>query len=392
MKKVFATFLALLLATSLHAQLKLISFENEGHNFGKRKEEDGDLSHDFKFTNISDKPIKLVYVKASCGCTTPSWTQEIIQPGKTGIVTAKYGIRPGAFNKTVTVKAAPVDNVDESGNAKSDELTETKILRIEGDVAAKPKGISDYYPFEDGALRYTTNHVAFGNIAPGEVKTQKMKIYNQTDKNITLQSFEQKPYIATSLKPGTVIKAKDSLEVEVTYDATKVEDWDFVHDNVTINTDDTDRPQKRIYVSAKVQEDFSKMTPEQKANAAHIKWEKEEHDYGTINDKDAVTYNFKFTNTGKSDLIIRKVKASCGCTAPTPTKTTLKPGETSEVVVTFSPAGKSGQQQKSVTVVTNDPDKAVTNLVIKSNIQSSAAPATPGTPAPAAPGHEGHNH
>ena len=44
-------------------------------------------------------------VVASCGCTTPKWTNEPIAPGKEGTVTAIYNSkgRPGNFTKTITV-------------------------------------------------------------------------------------------------------------------------------------------------------------------------------------------------------------------------------------------------------------------------------------------------
>jgi hypothetical protein len=62
-----------------------------------------------------------------------------------------------------------------------------------------------------------------------------------------------------------------------------------------------------------------------------------------------------FTNKGKSDLIIRKVRAGCGCTAIAPTKTVLKPGESGTVKAVFDSRGQRGRQNKGITVVSNDP-------------------------------------
>jgi uncharacterized cupredoxin-like copper-binding protein len=388
MKKVFATCFVLLFAVGgLFAQNNLIKFNNETHDFGNLKEEGGNPEHEFEFTNTSTKPVQLVYVKASCGCTTPTWTKEVVAPGAKGSIKASYNVKPGAFNKTISVRATTADNVDKEGNAVDNNLVDTKVLTIKGDIAARPKGIADFYPFEDGSLRYTTNHVAFGTTQPGKQKTQSMKIYNQGEKDVTLQTITLPTHIRLSIANGTVVKAKDSVQVTVTYDASKINDWDFIHDNVTIETNDSDRPQKRLYVSAKIEEDFSAMTEAQKANAAHIRFAEESHDFGKIGATTPVTHKFAFTNTGKSELLIRKVKASCGCTAPTPTKTTLAPGESSEIVVTFNPSGKSGEQQKSITVVTNDPDKSVINLVIKSNIEKEGAESEEGHS-----NHDGHSH
>ena len=82
-------------------------------------------------------------------------------------------------------------------------------------------------------------------------------------------------------------------------------------------------------------------------------FEKTEHDFGTITQGENVTYNFKFTNTGKSDLLITNAKGSCGCTVPEYPKTPIKPGDSGEMKVTFSSAGRNGMQSKTVDITTN---------------------------------------
>jgi hypothetical protein len=62
------------------------------------------------------------------------------------------------------------------------------------------------------------------------------------------------------------------------------------------------------------------------ATAPIMKFEKESHDFGKIKQGDKVTYDFKFTNNGKSPLIIKDAVATCGCTKPEWPKTPLQPG------------------------------------------------------------------
>ena len=80
------------------------------------------------------------------------------------------------------------------------------------------------------------------------------------------------------------------------------------------------------------------------------------YQFGTINQGDVVVHEFKFKNNGKRDLIIRKTSASCGCTAVEVQKI-IKPGETGTIKVTFNSTGKKGNQNKSVTIITNIPGK-----------------------------------
>ena len=70
---------------------------------------------------------------------------------------------------------------------------------------------------------------------------------------------------------------------------------------------------------------------------------------------EVITHTYIITNEGKSDLVIRKVKASCGCTAIEPEKTVIAPGEKTSIKAIFNSRGKSGRQNKSITVITNDP-------------------------------------
>jgi len=81
-----------------------------------------------------------------------------------------------------------------------------------------------------------------------------------------------------------------------------------------------------------------------------------------------VEHTFKITNKGKSDLVIRDVKASCGCTAVKPDKNIIKPGETTSMKAIFNSAGKTGRQNKTISIITNSPDQPRSILWIKGNV------------------------
>jgi hypothetical protein len=99
-------------------------------------------------------------------------------------------------------------------------------------------------------------------------------------------------------------------------------------------------------------------------NAPVMKFEKETHDFGKIKTGDKVTYEFKFTNTGKSPLIIKDAIATCGCTKPEWPKTPIQPGADGAVKVTFSSIGKMGLQDKQITVTANtNPAQSMVHLI-----------------------------
>lgn len=94
-----------------------------------------------------------------------------------------------------------------------------------------------------------------------------------------------------------------------------------------------------------------------------IQFEEETHDFGKITQGEKVSYSFKFTNSGKSNLLISSAQASCGCTVPKPPKDPLAPGATDKIDVTFDSNGKSGKFDKQITVITNcDPNTKVLKI------------------------------
>lgn len=107
MKRIIFIFMAILLTTGLASAQKkaVISAEETSFDFGTIKEANGNVSHTFKIKNTGESPLVLTRVIASCGCTTPEWTKEPIEPGTTGDVTITYNPknRPGPFVKTISV-------------------------------------------------------------------------------------------------------------------------------------------------------------------------------------------------------------------------------------------------------------------------------------------------
>jgi len=92
------------------------------------------------------------------------------------------------------------------------------------------------------------------------------------------------------------------------------------------------------------------------------------HDFGTIQQDSKNTKIFKFTNTGSEPLIIEDAKGSCGCTVPVFPKEPIKPGETGEIEVAYSPGKQQGSQNKTITITANT-NPISTTLNISANVE-----------------------
>jgi len=88
-----------------------------------------------------------------------------------------------------------------------------------------------------------------------------------------------------------------------------------------------------------------------------LSWDKEEHDFGNIDEGDRVKTAFSFTNTGDEPLIISSAKGSCGCTVPKWPREPIPPGGKGQIDVEFNSKNKPGRQTKTVTIMANtDPN------------------------------------
>lgn len=337
-------------------QASSIKFEATTFDFATIKEEKGVVTCVFKFKNVGKQDVQILNVRPSCGCTTSEYTMEPVKPGGSGIVKATYdpARRPGPFNKSIAVT---------TNNTGSPNIT----LFIKGNVLEKPKTKEEMYPVQQGNLRFLTNHLSF-NLTDNQVKVDTVKIYNAGKKKMELK-FVNLPAFVTVLSPQ-VIKLDTGAEskIVVKYDAAKRNEIGFVYDKFSITTNDSAQLEKIIYLSANINEDFSKLTPQQLANAPVLVVDNETYDFGKIKLGEVVDCIFVLKNEGKSKLIIRKVKASCGCTATQPEEMEIEPGKSTRIKASFNSAGRVGQQHKTITVITNDPKRSNITLALKGEV------------------------
>lgn len=356
MKKLLLFFSIMAAGVSLFAQ-PLMKLSATEHDFGTFKEEAGRQTFDFTVNNTGNAPLVIQNVVASCGCTTPEWTREPIQPGATGKITAIYDPkdRPGQFNKTLTVYT----NLDPN----------TIVLTIKGEVE------KEIYTFPVGGVRFESNHLAFTNIKKTEKKIRVMPMINTSAEPVKVE-FDQLPaYLSLKADPETLKPGEQGI-VEGTYDATKNGNmWGNVSDMVKIKLNGTVQENVFYYISANLVEDFSSMSKEQLENAPVFQLAATTIDLGKIPGATQNDVEFKFTNAGKSDLLIRYVRSSCGCTAikQGPKDEPIKPGQSSSIKATFNSGSYNGKVTKSIFVYTNDPKNSEVILSLNADVQQDAA-------------------
>jgi len=332
-----------------------ISFNEIVWNSGDIKEEDGVVTHKYEFTNTGGEPLIIHNVTASCGCTSPAWSREPVMPGGKGYVSVAYNPtgRPGKFDKTVNVvtNAAP-------GSV---------ILRIQGNVIPKPLTIEDEFRYQMGSLRMKTNHVSLGTIYSGEQKTSVSEIINHSDQPISIEVRNVPPHLKVNFDSPSLAPGQRGV-VEVSYDASIKNDWGFVIDRMNIYVNGQTERNYTFIVSANIEESFTHLTEQELNNAPSIVFQETTFNIGKLEKGKSAEYEYLFTNQGKSDLVIRKITAACGCTATMLSDKIIPPGGTGKIKTTFNSSTQRGNQTKTITVISNDPKNPKTILWIRGEV------------------------
>jgi hypothetical protein len=367
MKKLYLFISLLIISITVKSQIAIttMQFSETQHDFGTFKEEAGRQTFDFVMTNTGTLPLVIQNVVASCGCTTPEWTRQPIPAGGKGKVSAIYDPkdRPGPFNKTLSVYT----------NSKP----EVVVLVIKGEVTPHEKSVEELFTFPVGAVRFEGQNLAFTNVKKTEKKIRVMQIINTSASPVKVEFDGLPAHLALKANPETLKPGQKGL-VEGTFDATKNPGWGSVTDMIKIKLNGTPQDNAYYYVTANLVEDFSSLSKEELANAPVFKLASSNFDLGKIKGSTQNEVEFKFTNEGKSDLILRYIRPTCGCTAVQQGNqgVGIKPGESSSIKAVFNSGGYNGKTTKAIYVYTNDPKSSEVVLMINADVEQ-PAPAQP---------------
>ena len=97
----------------------------------------------------------------------------------------------------------------------------------------------------------------------------------------------------------------------------------------------------------------------------HIEAEQPVFDFGEVMQGQAVEHTFVFHNTGDAELIVDRVKSTCGCTGVLLSKKNIPPGSKGTVKATFNSSRFKGAVQKKILLYSNDPSGQPVTFTVK---------------------------
>ena len=100
-----------------------------------------------------------------------------------------------------------------------------------------------------------------------------------------------------------------------------------------------------------------------------LKLEKNEYDFGNVEEGKLVETKIGFKNEGKALLEISEVKTSCGCTAALLSSKKLNAGESGNIRIELDTANREGKLTRTVTIYSNDPNSPNQVITLNVNIE-----------------------
>lgn len=324
-----------------------VKFKKLLYEFGNIKEENEQAIAIFSFKNISNKPIWISKVETSCGCTTPEYSKDTVQPGDTGFVRAIYGTRGrgGEFHKNVFVYFNQSDLFQS--------LMITGYVIPEANLANRPSDYSTTY----SNLAFNTTMAELSTLLNTEKRSFTFKAFNYMGYPIRIYEVETPEYISINIG-DSLIDVNDSIMITITVDASKLGPYGEIRRRIGLITDDPNGSTKILHIHANLKEDFSKMSKKELKDAPSIKMDpKGAIDLGKHTAGEKFSSTITIANTGKSPLKLHSILPNCSCISYKIGKQVLEAGESVQLVLTIDTVNQSiATHNKYMTIYTNDPN------------------------------------
>ena len=329
------------------------------HNFGDIIHKSGPVSCTFTLSNTGDKPAVIYNVVSTCGCTNVEWTKEPIRPGQKGKISVTYSNDEGAypFDKTLTTYIS---------DAKKPVLFKIRGVSIE---EAKP--LSELYPVSYGPFAFKESKLKCGNLEQGEQKSEAAMVANISGRPIKVEFTDVDPNLSISVSPNPIpaestaemtftVKADRKKWGKNTYYATPVIDGKIYKNQEGKNA---------IGIWAFTKENFSHLSPEEKADGPRPTFEESTYSFGKIRRGETVHASYTFKNNGKECFCVYKVNTDAKKWSHS-TIPAAKPGETVTFRVHIDTTDlPAGEHLTIVTLTTNSPLRPIVNLFIAGYIE-----------------------
>ena len=335
-----------------------IKFDTQNWNFGDVEESGGNVTHIFTFTNISQRPVVVLDVSASCGCTSPSFSRKPVMPGAKGEISVVFDPinRPGKFSKGVSVRLSSNERVS---------------LNIEGNVIPRERSVDELYPFEVGAgLRLDSNFHAFSYLGRGDEAKATIVIYNTSDKDASIELRPTKSSGLLRVEAPQRVKTQALDKITLTYKVEEGSDRYGMLDDVFSVVVNGKESRTLISTHAIAVDKFLPIVDDMTAPSCELS--KNFIKFGELKHGSRIEdSSVELVNDGEVELVVRAVEwKSSVLTCSLKAGDKLKAGEKRKIRFAYdSSTSDYGVWVDRVSIITNDPERPMLTLRITAIVE-----------------------
>jgi hypothetical protein len=326
-------------------------------DLGTILEEQGPQVAEFEFTHTQDSLFYIETVVTDCGCTTVEYTKDTLVVGESGILKVSFDPSSGAgfFSRMIVVK----------GNLQDVQDT----LYIEGNAIPRASDPVGTYRTRKGDLGFRLEKINVGEVFTNVPKLKQVEVFNfgKTPFYKDSLSYVGPEYIQVKQLTDSIMPNDRGL-LQVAYNGAMKNDLGYFEDQVSLTWQDS-TGFIALSVLADIFEYYAPFSKDDLKQVPQLVIDPKEIDLKTIKNSAIQEKEVLLTNKGREPLVIKKIQGNCTCLKLEIPKTTLDPGESIYLKVTFDPKGRQGIDQRNIYIFSNDPLNPVQLFLLKSRVE-----------------------
>lgn len=234
----YLLLITLILSVTFYAQMaqpKLVLKESS-FDFGNIKQ-GKTVSHTFVVSNKGEALLKILDVKASCGCTAVAPEKKELKPGESTNVVVKFNStgREGKQTKTVTITS------NDPQNSKS-------IITFTGNILVPKQTNSNVN--NASKIYFPEIEHNFGKVQEGQKLTYSFRIFNKGSAGLLIKEVKCSSGCTATLSSMTAIKPGQEGSIQFEFDTKN--SLGKITKTVTVQSNDPNEPRKILTIYADV--------------------------------------------------------------------------------------------------------------------------------------------
>lgn len=351
-------YIALALCSAVAAGRDVLQLDNAVFDFGTIAEEAGVVQHVVRVRNISENPVVIVAVVASCGCTTADFARKPIKAGEESNIVVRFS----PLNQAGRVFRRLV--------VRTSEGALEQMITVQGVVTPRPKSIEEQFPIALGAgVRIDANAHSFGYVEHGKPIYSTFEIVNTSRRTVAIGLIPSVSSRSLDIRAPQSVAAGERATIEFGYRLPeKCSIYGTLKDVVEVYVDGnkSDIPLIINAIAIDSRDLFTDIEePKGELSDNFIKFER------VFASAKGAVRRVTICNKGASPLVIRRVESEGGFfeSALSGDKV-LRTGECRECVVRLAPPSDMlGAVSGRLKIVTNDPRRPMLSIRVTAIIE-----------------------